>query len=140
MVAAAALAACGGGNGGFSQPPAVTCVVPTGTQVALAYPVPGATGVPDAPGQVVIATSPALPASWQVVLQAGGFFQSESVLNTIPQSSVPTPMATPSFASPVYQSSGLSGALGSATTFTVELNNEASNCNVFPVVGSFTTQ
>ena len=65
-----ALAACGGGNSNSN--PSVTvipCVLPTGTQVALAYPISGATGVPDAPGQVVIAASPALPTNWQAVFE-----------------------------------------------------------------------
>jgi hypothetical protein len=139
IAGAAALAACGA-NGGNAAPPVIACVVPSGTQVALAYPISGSTGVPDSPGQIVVATSPALPNSWQVVLQAGNFQQAESVFNAIPQSSVPTPMATPSFANPTYQSSGLSSGLAPGTTFTVLLNNQASNCNSFPALGSFTTQ
>ena len=109
--------------------------------MALAYPVPGASGVPDSPGQVVIAASTALPNSWQVVLQFpyGGLLP-EDLLNTVAPAAVPTPYATPSFANPVYQSSGLTSALPAATTVNVLLNNQASNCNSFPSVGTFTTQ
>jgi hypothetical protein len=53
---------------------------------------------------------------------------------------VPTPNAKPTFANPTYESSGLVGALPAATTITVLLNNEASNCNAYPAVGSFTSQ
>jgi hypothetical protein len=138
---ACALAACGGNGSNFNNFPNVQCVYPTGTVVALAYPAPGAVGVPDSPGQIVIAASPALPNTWQVVLQVpGGGVGYEALLNTIAPSAVPTPYATPSFASPIYETSGLTSALPSATTVTVLLNNTASNCNSYPAVGSFTTQ
>ncbi len=140
LASAAALAACGGGGSTFPNPPAVQCTYPTGTQVALAYPAPGATAVPDNVGQIVVASSPALPNTWQVVLQVGNALGYESVLNPIPQSSVPTPYATPGFANATYESSGLSGSLPSATTITVLLNDEGSSCNTYPSIGSFTTR
>lgn len=134
------LAGCGGGNSSAPTVPVVQCVLPTGTQAALAYPAPGATGVSDSPGQVVVAASPALPGNWQVVLGYGNVLAYESVLNPISQSSVPTPYATPSFANPTYESSGLSGPLPPAATITVLLNNESSNCNSYLQIGTFTTQ
>ncbi|HEX3467407.1 MAG TPA: hypothetical protein VHT05_04945 [Candidatus Elarobacter sp.] len=139
-VAAASLAGCGGGNSTGPNVPIVQCVLPTGTQAALAYPAPSATGVSDSPGQVVVAASPALPSNWQVVLAYGGVFAYESVLNPISQSSVPTPYATPTFANPTYESSGLSGPLPSGATITVLLNNESSSCNGYLQLGTFTTQ
>ena len=93
------------------------------------------------PSTSSVAASPALPNTWQVVLQVpGGGVGYEALLNTIAPSAVPTPYATPSFASPIYETSGLTSALPSATTVTVLLNNTASNCNSYPAVGSFTTQ
>jgi hypothetical protein len=137
-----ALAACNGGGG--ANPPAVTvvpCVVPSGTLVALAYPEPGATHVPDSPGQVVIAVSSPLPATWQVVLEyPGGGLAPEGLLNAIAPSSIPTPYATPTFAAPSYESSGLGSALPAGTTLEVLLNDQSSSCNQFPQIGSFTTQ
>jgi hypothetical protein len=141
MLAACALAACGGGgNSNNVNVPVVACVLPTGTQVALAYPISGATGVPDAPGQIAIAASPALPSNWQVVLGFSNELLFESVVNPISASSVPTPYATPGFANPTYESSGLSGPLPSATAIAVLLNNEASSCNSYLQIGTFTTQ
>jgi len=140
LVGAAALAACGGGNSTVPAQPVVQCTYPTGTQVALAYPAPGATAVPDNPGQIVIAASPALPNTWQVALAYNGFIFYESVVNPIASSAVPTPYATPAFAGPTYESSGLGGSLPAATTVTVLLNNEASSCNSYPSLGTFTTQ
>jgi hypothetical protein len=143
LVAVSALAACSGNNSTarpYPTPTAFPCALPSGTQVALAYPISGATAVPDSPGQVVIAASPALPNTWQVVLQFPVGLAGEGLFNTIPPSAVPTPYATPSFASPTYQSSGLTQALPSATVVNVLLNNQGSTCTTFPQIGSFTTQ
>jgi hypothetical protein len=136
---ACALAACGGGVS--NSTPAVTqCALPAGTAVALAYPVPGASAVPDAPGQIVIATSTALQNTWHVVLnQSNGTSTGEGVVETIVASAVPTPFATPSFANPTYQASLLTGALPSATTITVLLHNQSVVCTGLSI-GSFTTQ
>ena len=70
----------------------------------------------------------------------GNLLAFESVVNPISAGSVPTPSATPSFANPTYESSGLSGPLPSATLITVLLNNESSSCNHYLNIGSFTTQ
>ncbi len=138
LLGVCALAACNSSN---STPPVVQCTLPTGTQVALAYPISGVTGVPDSPGQIVIAASTALPNTWQVVLELpNGALAPEGVLNTVSPSTIPTPFATPGFANPVYQSSGLTGPLPSATTIAVLLNNQASSCNSYPQIGTFTTQ
>jgi hypothetical protein len=134
----------GGGLAACSQTatPVIACTLPTGTQVALAYPAPGASGVPDSPGQIVIAATPALPNSWQIVLQyPNGSVGVEGVLNTISPSSIPTPFATPGFANPTYESGGLVGPIASGpTTISVLLNNQSSSCNGFPQIASFTTQ
>lgn len=136
-----ALAACNGG--GTTNPPAPgpTCSPPAGTQYALVYPAPGATGIPDSFGQVIIGSSPALPSSWNVVLTTaispggvgGGTFQTA----TPP---FPTPNATPSFASPAYQSSSFAGATFPGEVVNVYLNNTGSSCTPLGAIGSFTTQ
>jgi hypothetical protein len=136
------LAACNGG--GNSTPPAQTlvpCSLPSGTVVALAYPEPSATAVPTSASQVVFAVSSPLPSSWQAVLAfPNGALVPEALLNPIAPSSIPTPYAVPTFANPTYQSSGLTGSLPSGTLVQVLLNNQASSCNEFPQIGSFTTQ
>jgi hypothetical protein len=139
--AAVSIAACGGGN---SNPPAPgpTCSPPAGTQTALAYPAPGATAIPDQFGQVIIAASPALPSSWDVVLTtvlspngvAGGTF-------TTATPPFPTPNATPGFANPTYQSSSFGNAVFPGEVVQVFLNNTASQtCTPIGPIGSFTTQ
>jgi hypothetical protein len=136
------LAACGGNNSGPGLAP-VDCVLPTGTQVALAYPISGSSGVSDTLAQVVIAASPALPGTWQVALLLPlGTLYTGNAVATIASNSVPTPFATPSFASPTYQSSALSmGALPAASSITVLLSNQNGGfCNGFSSIGTFTTQ
>jgi hypothetical protein len=139
---AAVLAACnGGGNASYPSVVSVPCVVPSGTLVSLAYPAPGATHVPDSPGQVVLALSSPLPNTWQVLLElSNGSLGSEGLLNPIAPSSVPTPYATPTFANPTYETSGLTSGLPANMLVTVLLNDQSSNCNQYPPIGSFTTQ
>ena len=130
-----ALAACNGGGGANPPPVAIVpCVVPSGTLVALAYPEPGATHVPDSPGQIVIAVSSPLPPSTASAAATGPRCSARSA------SSIPTPYATPTFAAPSYESSGLGSALPAGTTMEVLLNDQSSSCNQFPQIGSFTTQ
>jgi hypothetical protein len=137
-----ALAACtSGGNASLAPVASIPCVVPSGTLVALAYPAPGATHVPDSPGQVVLALSSPLPNTWQVLLELpNGSLGSEGLLNPIAPSAVPTPSATPTFANPTYESSGLTTGLPANTLVTVLLNDQSSSCNQYPPIGSFTTQ
>jgi hypothetical protein len=136
---AVGLAACGGG--GNTTPAVIPCVLPSGEQISLAYPIPGATGVPDSPGQIILAESVALPNSWQIILSLanGSAANAEGVVLTA-ASPLPTPFATPAFANPIYQSSALTSGLASATTLIVLLNNQASNCNGLINLGQFTTQ
>jgi hypothetical protein len=139
LAGVAALAACGG-LATSGTVPVIMCVLPAGTQVALAYPVPGATGVPDSPGQIVVAVSSPLPATWQVVVEVPGQVATGGALLTaILPSAIPTPYATPSFASPAYETSGLTGSLPAASTVQIGLNDESSDCNSYPLIGSFTT-
>ncbi len=140
--AAVLLAACNGGNSGGTYTPGGPCGPPVGNSVVLAYPAPGATAVPDNFGLVVLASATALPSSYQAV-----------VLNTTTQNSVtfnsvqpapnplPSPIATPPFANPIYQASGNPGAtFVSGSTINVYLNNTASTCVPTNSLGSFTVQ
>jgi hypothetical protein len=136
----ATLAACNGGGTGTVNVVVQPCVLPSGTTVTLAYPVPGATGVPDSPGQVVVAVSSPLPASWQVVLGVTGFgYYAESLLTPIAPGAIPTPYAAPTSSPISYEASGLTSALPAGTGIQVLLNDESSACNSYPQVGAFTT-
>ena len=122
----------------------VLCTLPAGTQVALAYPIDGATGIAGTTfTQVVIAASPALPSTWTAVLilPSGGLITGTPV-TTVAANSVPTPFATPSFASPTYQLSAVPlGSLPPASSITVAMSNQSGTyCNGFPTLGTFSTQ
>src|SRR5580700_4057366 len=79
-------AACGGNGNTFTNPtPGPTCS--PNTTVQLIYPIPGATGVPDAPQQIVFALATPLPSIWDAYIAPsstgsnGGY---TSGLQTIP--------------------------------------------------------
>lgn len=141
---AIAFAACGGGSPGITNPtPGPTCS--PGTTVQMIYPIPGATGVPDSPQQIVFAVGTALSSNWDAYLAPnsngnnGGY---TVPVQTITASQVPKPSATPSFANPVYQSVTLAGSLAppSGATWYVWINNTAGNCSPLGPLGSFTIQ
>jgi hypothetical protein len=141
---AVAFAACGGGSPGLTNPtPGPTCS--PGTTVQMIYPIPGATGVPDAPQQIVFAVGTALPSIWNAYLSnasnGNGTVNGYTVgVQTITKSQVPAPSATPSFANAIYQSVTLQGSLNAATTWYVWINNTSGNCTPLGPLGSFTTQ
>ena len=134
------LAACGQITGNAPSPPAPsTCVVPSGVQTQVLYPIPGATAVPASTVQIVFAISSPLPgwgAAWSTNTNAnyGLAFQ------TISAGQVPSPSATPSFANPIYVSSTLTTGLPAASVVGVFLNNLNSNCIPVSANASFTTQ
>jgi hypothetical protein len=141
---AVAFAACGGGGNTISNPtPGPTCS--PGTTVQMIYPIPGATGVPDSPQQIVFAVGTALSSSWDAYIAPnsngnnGGY---TNPVQTITAAQVPSPSATPSFANPIYQSVTLSGSLAppTATTWYVWINDLGGNCTPMGPVGSFTIQ
>ena len=137
--AALALAACNNNNPSPVPTPGPTCQPPAGTQTALVYPAPNATAVPDTFGQVIIGASPALPASWDVVVSTVLATTLGGTVQPAP-SPLPTPNATPSFANPVYQSSSFSGATFPGEVVRVYLNNTSTNCTPMGPIGQFTTQ
>ncbi|MDQ2992081.1 MAG: hypothetical protein M3R30_04580 [Candidatus Eremiobacteraeota bacterium] len=135
------LAACSSLRNNIPTPPApATCVLPSGVQTQLLYPIPGATAVPDAPQQIVFAISSPLPNWGAAVLPSASPGIYGAAFQTITAGQVPTPSATPSFASPIYVSSALPGSLPPNSLIAVFLNNLASNCSPVTAAASFTTQ
>lgn len=143
---AVAFVACGGGGSSNINPtPGPTCS--PNTTVQMIYPIPGATGVPDAPQQIVFAVGTPLPSIWNLYISNAANAQGTvsgytgAGFQTITAAQVPSPAATPSFANPVYQSVTLSGPLApAATTWWIWVNDSAGNCTPLGPVGSFTTQ
>lgn len=140
LAAAAVLAACNNGN--VTGGSAVACGTPSGVTQGpvLVYPAPGATAVPDSFGQIVVASNTTMPSTWDVAIYTaagsgatGAGFQAASP-------PFPTPNASPTFANPVYQSSGFTGTTIPGSTIAVYLNELASSCTPSVEIGTFTTQ
>ncbi len=124
------------------MPADVVCPLPTGVQVALAYPAPGSSSAPDAFGQIVIAVSSPLP-NWtaDILYPNNQLVYGSTALAVVSPSAIPTPYATPSFGSPVYESSTFTGInAGQGTTLNVLLSPNAIACTIYQEAGTFTTQ
>ena len=139
-----ALVACNGGSNTIVTPtPGPTCS--PGAQVQMLYPIPGATGVPDNPQQLVFAASSPLPSTYNAVVNNantlnGNQLPTAATVKVIQASQVPSPSATPSFANPTYESISLLNGFSAQQTIYVWLNDTASSCTPLGPVGSFTTQ
>jgi len=138
---AAVLAAC---NSGAATTPITACGPPANVSTVLVYPAPNATGIPDNFPYVVLGSTAALPAYYQVYVvnnTTGNAVYFNSV--STPPNPIPTPSATPSFANPVYQSSGTPTGVSfvAGSSITVYLNN-ANNPNCVPAtaLGTFSVQ
>jgi|GEM_PF-1489714 len=136
----AALTACSGYSGGVTLPQ-IQCLY--NGQSQLIYPIPGASNVPNAPGQIVFAVSRLFPSTFQVLVHndpntntatagTAGFFQQ------ISQSQVPQPSATPNISNPLYESATVNATFPHATYY-VFLNDTLGGCTPASA-GSFTTQ
>lgn len=140
LTAAAVLAACNNGNVTGGNP--MACGTPSGVTQGpvLVYPAPGATAVPDAFGQIVVASNVAMPNTWDVAVYtaAGGGATGAGFQAASPP--FPTPNASPTFANPVYQSSSFVGTDIPGSTVAVYLNELDSNCTPSVEIGTFTTQ
>lgn len=140
-VLAAAVLVLAGCNGNASSNPG-PCTPPNGIGTVLVYPAPGATGIPDNFGLVVLGSTAALPASYQVYV-VNNSTQNAVAFNTLgsPPNPLPTPNAVPTFSGPVYQSSGNPGATFVAgSSITVYLNNVNSGCVPTLSLGTFRVQ
>ncbi|HEV3152327.1 MAG TPA: hypothetical protein VGZ02_00830 [Candidatus Baltobacteraceae bacterium] len=140
---AVSLAACN--NGAAAPGPPAPCGSPPGvSQTVLVYPAPGATGVPDSIGQVIVASNAAIsnsgPNTWDIELEDGlgnGFLGNAFAPAPSP---LPTPNQQPTFANPVFQTSTFTNVNIPGETLAVVLNNTASSCTPSVQVGTFTTQ
>ena len=142
---AVALAACGGSSGSNAVPtPGPTCG-PVGIQSQLIYPAPGATAVPDATAQIVIAVSSPLPINtYDLQLTAlnngGGTALTQNPLAQIQASQLPAGSGTTSISNPTYEAVNLVNSLPAATQIQTAINDPSSNCTAQNVPGTFTTQ
>lgn len=146
IVVAVALAACGpyyshGVPPGFGT----DCIPPTGA--VLVYPAPNATNVPDNTNAIYIALPSPLPnaGAYDVALTGPPSYGTvlENGFVSVSASAVPTPNATPTYASPQYYESTLRSTLTAASAFAVYWNQANSACNTgtsASFLGSFTTQ
>jgi len=144
-VSACAIAACGGGTTVVTPGPGPTCS--PGETVQMVYPIPGATGVPDNPQQIVFAMASPLPSSWDLAINNSDVLNANTAftiagMQTITAGQVPSPSATPAIPNPVYQSVTLASGFTSGQTIYVWLNDRAAanNCTPLGPLGSFTTQ
>jgi hypothetical protein len=135
-----ALAACSGNPNNFNSAN-LPCGAPTG-QVALAYPAPGSTGIPDNFAGIVFASTGGLTSGYGAYIVPAGS-SSGTLLETVAAapSPLPSPYAVPSFANPIYQESASGGTiLPAATQIGVYLNDLNSNCQPTKLLGTFTSQ
>lgn len=142
---AVSLVACNVNKPSVTPTVGPTCAPPSGTQVALVYPAPSATGVNDSNGQIVIGSSPALPTgtatdNWDLVIvdsvYPGGTAMPGALTTTTPP--FPTPNATPPFANPTYQTQAFGSPFAAGQTVTVYINNLATSCAPLQI-GQFST-
>jgi len=138
LLGAGVLAGC---NSSSSTPGG--CGAPTG-KVALVYPAPGSTGIPDNFTGVIFGSTNGLGGNYQALLQASTLPAGSFIgLGTVVTASLPlpTPNQVPSFSNPIYQISSFAGQnpLTAATTYQVYLNDSGSDCNP-TYQGSFTSQ
>jgi hypothetical protein len=141
---AVALTACGGGGGVVSPTPGPTCG-PVGIQSQLIYPAPGATAVPDATAQIVIAVSSPLPINTydlQVTAlnNGGGSAITQNPLAQIQASQLPAGSGTTTISNPTYEAVNLVTQLPAATQLQTAINDPNSTCTAQNVPGTFTTQ
>ena len=136
-----ALAACSSNNNTPTVNPNLPCGGVSGP-VALVYPAPGSTGIPDNFQGVVFGSQTTLTANYQAFVVPAGS-STGTYLNFVAPAPnpLPSPNATPSFANPIYQESSSGGLiLPAATQIGVYLNDANSNCVPSALLGTFTTQ
>ena len=136
-VSAAAIAA---GCGPQPLPPGVTSFCPNSQTIAMVYPAPGATGVPDNLAGIVIAAQGTLDSgSNTVVVPAGNVGSISFSYLSSPPSPLPTPNATPGFTNAQYSFSSATQTLAASTTINAYYNDTSGVCQeVF--LGAFNTK
>jgi hypothetical protein len=148
VLAAAFIAGCGK-SANFATPsqtptpvptPTIACATPAGTTIELAYPIPGATGVPSlltvpATNGIMLLVAPSpLPTNWYVYVKSANGVAAQTGPTATP-TTLPTPIA-PQPSGFVYQYFDI-GQFAVSTTFQVF----AANVQCYPglELGSFTT-
>lgn len=141
MAAGIAVAGCGGSYGGITIPGSGSCLFSGLTQ--LIYPIPGATNVPNAPQQIVFATSQLFPSGFDVLISSdsnpnNAVNGTDAFFQRIQASQVPSPSAALQISNPFYESAALSTSFPHGTYY-VFLNDSRVSCTPTSA-GSFTTQ
>jgi hypothetical protein len=141
VAAVVCLAACNTGSPSAVPTVGPTCQPPSGTQTVLVYPAPGATGVVDSNGEIVIGSTAALdPTTWNIVILDANNPNGVQLPGTLAATSppFPTPNATPPFANPQYQEQTAGVPIGANQVVTVYINNYKSSCAPIQI-GQFST-
>jgi hypothetical protein len=141
IASVAGLTACSGNNDNNFNSAGLPCGAPSG-QVALAYPAPGSTGIPDNFQGVIFASTSGLTSGYQAVIVPAGSSSGVSLEPVAPAPTpLPSPFAIPNFNNPIYQESASNGyVLPAATQIGVYLNDLGSNCSPTKLLGTFTSQ
>ena len=136
--AAVAVGVAAVGCGGNSQPSGCGLLIPSPPE--LNYPLPGATGVPDAPGELIV--SPNLLSGTYSLIGGGA-----TVALGAPSTALPNPLPTPNDAPSEPPNEPLYvfpiGTLRASTTYRVYFDSQSpSVCGVSTTgtIGSFTTE
>ena len=140
----ALLAACNGYDRGYyyapGPPPGICSYL--NAKVALVAPTPGATGVPDAFPEVIVATSAVFPNFYDAVISGkiGGVARQVPFGNFI-AATLPTGATPPPFPNPIYYAStNLGYTFDAASPISVALNDRHSFCRPGAPIGTFTVQ
>ena len=139
----ATLLTAGCNSGNTVSPTTSPCVLPAGIQATLVYPAPNSTHNSTSLPQIYVATSSALPVSWDVeLLFPGGSAYLGGTVQSVSYASIPTPNQTPSFSNPIYYSSAFNNVIQpipSGTTITATLNDTSSSCFPGVTLANFST-
>lgn len=135
------LCACNGNSSPFNGPTPGPCSYQN-AKIALISPAPGASGVPDAFPEVIVATSAVFPNTYDAVVTGsiGGVTQQVAFGQFIP-ASLPSGATPPPFPNPIYYGSTNSGVVfDPKTQVSVALNDVSSSCTPGAPIGTFTVQ
>jgi hypothetical protein len=132
------VAACGGYNNNLGP---AYCGNPA--HIALIYPAPGATAVPNTISVIYVAAPQSLGTSTTyglALLGPAGYVQNTNTFTAVSASAVPSPAASPGFGNPHYYQSSLVAPLSPTTEYSVDFNDTANFCTPNVSLGDFTTR
>jgi hypothetical protein len=122
---------------------------PSSNQLEVLYPIPGTRKAPAALANIYVSTKGTLPPSNQFdffLSQSNGSSTYTGLFATISASQIPSPHATPSYASPTYYASAIAGPYGSSyiigpdQAVSLFWNDSGRNCTPHFLVSSFRTK